>query len=104
MCPLFLMERVNMALIDDVKLTLRIKNTAYDAEIQALVDTCKADLKISGVDIVNGTDPLTAQAIKLYCKGSFGYDDNSEKFMNAYNGLKIAMALCGDYKAVVPDV
>lgn len=90
-----------MALIDDIKLSLRIKNTAYDTEVQDLIDACKVDLNIAGVQEVEETEPLTAQAIKLYCQANFGYDENSEKFAKAYDGLKMSMALCGDYKAVV---
>lgn len=93
-----------MALIDDVKLALRIKNNALDSDITDLIDACKIDLSMAGVEIVVDTDPITKQAIKLYCKGSFGYDDNSEKFMKAYESLKIAMALCGDYKEGDPIV
>jgi len=89
-----------MALINDIKLSLRIKNTAYDTEIQDLIDACKIDLGISGVQEIDETEPLTAQAIKLYCKGHFGYDENSEKFQQAYESLKIVMALASDYKAV----
>lgn len=89
-----------MALIDDIKLSLRIKNTAYDDEIQSLIDICKADLKIAGVEVVDEKDVLTAQAIKLYCKGNFGYDENSEKFQTAYASLKIVMAMASEYKAV----
>jgi len=101
-----------MALLDEVKNTLRIKNTAYDNEIISLIEACKMDLKLSGVNyektIMNPTeenpnpppvmDPLIERAIKLYCKGSFGYDENSEKFMLAYSNLKDAMALSGDYQ------
>lgn len=87
-----------MALIDDIKLALRIKNTAFDSEITDLINASKIDLSIAGVEVVDETDAVTKQAIKLYCKASFGYDDNSEKFMKAYEGLKISMALCGDYK------
>lgn len=90
-----------MALINDIKLSLRIKNTAYDTEIQDLIDACKIDLGISGVQEIDETEPLTAQAIKLYCKGHFGYDENSEKFQQAYESLKIVMALASDYKVVV---
>ena len=93
-----------MALIDDVKLVLRIKTTAYDTEITDLIAMAKVDLSVGGVEVVTDTEPLTKQAIKLYCKAHFGYDDNSEKFAEAYESLKISMALCDDYKAVIEDV
>lgn len=92
-----------MALIDDVKIRLHIKptTTAYDPDVMDLIESAKADLSVGGVEIINETDPLTKQAIKLYCQANFGYDEDSEKFAKAYDGLKISMALCGDYKAVV---
>jgi hypothetical protein len=89
-----------MALIDDVKMSLRIKNAAYDTDIQDLIDACKVDLSISGVEIIDEAEPLTTQAIKLYCKANFGYDENSDKFKQAYESLKVVMALSSDYKAV----
>lgn len=89
-----------MALIDDIRLSLRIKNNAYDTEIQGLIDACKIDLNIAGVQKVEESEPLTAQAIKLYCKGNFGYDENSENFQQAYEGLKIVMGLSSGYKVV----
>lgn len=89
-----------MALVDEVKVALRIKSSAYDAEVQDLIDSCKTDLSISGVQKIEEAEPLTKQAIKLYCKGNFGYDENSDKFKAAYESLKISMSLCGDYKAV----
>lgn len=93
-----------MALIDDVKMSLRIKNTAYDSEITDLIAMAKVDLGMAGLKVVVETEPLTKQAIKLYCKANFGYDDNSEKFAQAYLNLKQSMALCGDYNEVVSDV
>lgn len=90
-----------MALIDDIRLSLRIKNTAYNAEITDLIAMAKVDLSIGGVETVIDTEPLTKQAIILYCKANFGSDENAERFNKAYQALKIAMALCGDYKAVV---
>ena len=90
-----------MALIDDVKLVLRSKAIAYDGEVTDLIEMAKIDLSVGGVEVIVETEPLTKQAIKLYCKANFGYDENSEKFAKAYESLKISMALCGDYKAVV---
>lgn len=90
-----------MALIEEVKTALRIRNTAFDDEIQGLIDACKLDLSIAGVKVIKEDEPLTNQAIKLYCKANFGYDDNSEKFAEAYLNLKQSMSLCGDYNEVV---
>jgi len=65
-----------MALLDDVKLALRISPTiiAYDDEVQDLIEAAKADLKLSGVDPakLDESDPLIKRAIVTYCKAHFG--------------------------------
>jgi len=87
-----------MALLDTVKTNLRIKSTAFDeAEIQPIIDACKADLKLSGVEKIEESDPLIQRAVVLYAKGNFGYSEDSEKFMQAYTALKNSLALAGDY-------
>jgi len=87
-----------MALIDDVKVNLRIKSTAFDvSEIQPIIDACKADLKLSGVNKIEENDPLIRRAVVLYAKANFGYSEDSDKFMQAYTALKGSLALSGDY-------
>jgi hypothetical protein len=91
-----------MALIDDVRLNLRITSTAFDAaEIQPIIDACKTDLKLSGVNVINDSDPLTQRAVVLYAKANFGYSADSERYQKAYDMLKNSMALSGDYNTVV---
>lgn len=87
-----------MAILDQVKLALRIKSTAFDTdEIQPIIDACKIDLRLSGVNVIEENDPLTQRAVILYAKAQFGYSEDSERFMRAYSSLKDAMALSGDY-------
>jgi hypothetical protein len=49
-----------------------------------------------------GTDsPLIKRAITVYAKAHFGYNNpDSEKFVASYNGLKIHLALSGDFDVV----
>lgn len=91
-----------MALIDDVKVNLRIKSAAFDkAEIQPIIDACKMDLKLSGVNKIEESDPLTQRAVVLYVKANFGFSADSERYQKAYDMLKNSMALSGDYNTVV---
>jgi hypothetical protein len=91
-----------MALIDDVRLNLRITSTAFDAaEIQPIIDACKIDLKLSGVNVIDDSDPLIKRAVVLYAKANFGYSTDSERYQKAYDMLKNSMALSGDYNTVV---
>lgn len=92
-----------MAILDDVKKSLHITNTANDADISDAIEACKIDLTLGGALIVNEEDALTKQAIKLYVRGYFNYQGEGERWQKAYSALKDSMALCGDYnKAVQP--
>lgn len=86
-----------MAVLDVMKLSLRIKSDAYDIEVQDLIDACLIDLNIAGVDEVDPEDALTMQAIKIYCKANFGYDEQADRFRDAYESLKKVMALAREY-------
>lgn len=86
-------------LLDDVKLWLRIASNKLDNELTQTLDACKSDLSNAGVKKLDTNDPLIQQAAKLYCKAQFGYDDTADKFAKAYEYLKSALSLSGDYNA-----
>lgn len=87
-----------MALIDDVKLALRVTAPDFDPEIQGLIDAAKADLKLAGVADPVETDPLIKRAIITYCKANFGYDNpEAERFQQSYDMLKMHLTLSFDY-------
>ena len=76
-------------MLEEIKLSLRINNSEFDKEISALIEAAQEDLKTSGVNINNINKPLAKQAVTLYCKALFGYDNSdSEKFMQAYEHIK----------------
>lgn len=78
-----------MALIDDIKVALRLKGGAYDSEVQMHIDAALADMKRVGVD-EELLDPenigaLPRQAVAMFVKARFGYDnDEASRFENAY--------------------
>lgn len=80
-----------------IKLALRIVSPLFDAEILALINACKADLLVAGVGLIDESDALIQRAVVLYCKAHFGYNEESEKFDRAYEFLKKALCLSGDY-------
>jgi len=91
-----------MALLDDVKLALRISSSAFDVEVQDLIDAAKSDLKLSGVisEKVDAAepDPLIKRAIIVYCKAHFGYDNpEADRFQRSYDLLKMHLALSVEY-------
>ena len=85
-------------MIESVKLALRIKSSAFDAEINDLIDEAVRDLEISGIVNISLDDALISKAIKTYCKANFGIDNKySEKYQESYESIKNKLALCGDY-------
>lgn len=88
-------------MLESIKTSLRIKNTAFNNEISDLIEAAKIDLKISGVTNISETDPLIKRAITIYVKANFGWDNpDSEKLQNSYNMLKQHLALSGDYNVI----
>ena len=91
-----------MALLDDVRLALRVTSTVFDDEIQDLIDACKFDLATSGI-ITTETDKLIKRAITIYVKSNFGMsNDNADRFDKSYELLKQHLVLSSDYKEVTP--
>jgi uncharacterized phage protein (predicted DNA packaging) len=91
-----------MALIDDVKVALRISSSAFDSEITDLIATARADLKLSGVlaskSDASTPDALVKRAITTYVKANFGLDNpDAEKFQESFNSLKRHLTLSEEY-------
>jgi hypothetical protein len=89
-----------MAILDDVKVALRIAatNTAFDGEVGDLIDAATDDLVLAGIISNDNTDPLIKRAIITYCKAHYGYDNpDAERFLQSYLMLKRHLSLSVDY-------
>ena len=90
-----------MALLNDVKLAVRIINTVFDGEISDLISACQDDLQLAGVTktkALDETDPLIKRAICIYTKANFGFDNpDAERLQKSYDSLKMSLALSDDY-------
>ena len=84
--------------IEELKKAVRVKSREADSEIIELAKAAEMDLMIAGVVSKGEDDPLSHQAIKLYCKANYGYDEKTERFQQAYQSLKNSMALSGEYE------
>ena len=90
-------------MLDNIKLALRIKNTAYDLEITDLLEACEADLKRVGIkeEKINSDDALIKRLKVIYCKMNFGYDNSDfERLKVVYNDLRNSISLCKEYTDV----
>lgn len=93
-----------MAILDDVKVALRIaaSNTTFDGEIGDLIEAAKDDLQLAGITSDDTTDPLIKRAVITYCKAHYGYDNpDAERFLESYLMLKRHLALSVDYTEAV---
>lgn len=86
----------DMLLIEELKRIVRVKSADAEPELQGLVASCKKELELAGI-YGDEADSLYRQAIRLYCKGHYGYDADAERFQEAFDSLRDAMALSGDY-------
>ena len=89
-----------MALLDDVKVALRISasNTSFNSEINDLISAAQRDLLVAGIKVADTSDPLIKRAIVTYAKAHFGYDNpEAERFEKAYNAIKLHLMLSSEY-------
>lgn len=89
-----------MALIDDVKMALRVTTNAYDAELSGLIESAKKDLEIAGVIVPESdTDNVVNTAIKTYCKINFGTPNpaNWEYLKKSYDEQKAQLSNSSEY-------
>ena len=85
-------------MLDKVKLALRLSGTALDGEVSDLINAAIADLRLVGINIPAEAgsssktlgDPLLDRAVVLYAKAEFGFNDDAERYRNAYDYLKCA--------------
>lgn len=88
-----------MALIDDVKMALRVTTTAYDSELNDLIESAKIDLGIAGVILPEGETEIINTAIKTYCKMNFGTPNpaNWEILKKSYDEQKAQLSTSSEF-------
>lgn len=85
-------------MLDRVKLTLRIKHTALDEDIQSEIDACLTDLELCGIVFAETTDPLVFNAVKLWCKAAYTDDPvKSAEWLRRYEALKSSLMMAEGY-------
>ena len=86
-------------MLEKVKLALRIKNNSLDDDIQDYIDAAKQSLNIAGVTLIDESDPLIIQAIKVYCKANMSNDNiTAERYNKSFEMLKQSLSLCSEYR------
>ena len=84
-------------MLNKVKLALRITTTAFDSELNDLIDAALADLGLAGVTTLNETDPLIIRAVTTYCRVHFGHPDDYERLKASYDEQKAQLMMATGY-------
>ena len=88
-------------MLEKVKLALRITTTAFDAELNDLIEAAKIDLGIAGVYIPVTTDQsvdvIVRTAIITYCKLNFGEPDQYDRLKASYDEQKAQLSMATGY-------
>lgn len=83
--------------LEKIKKDLRISHSKLDEDIQDNIEACKLDLKRVGID-VNKFDVLLEKSIKLFLRWQYNFENQADRYRNAYESLRNALSLCEDYR------
>ena len=89
-------------MLTTTKLAMRITTTAYDAEIQRLINAAVADLGIVLTD-VNQTDPLYVQAVITYVRLHFGTPEDYDNLKRSYDEQKAQLMTATGYSFITEE-
>ncbi len=92
-------------MLDEVKLSLRIKTTAFDTEINNLIQAAIQDLGLAGVTTLTSTDVLIIRAVTTYCKMNFGSCDPNDydRLKKSYDEQKSQLKTSSSYTTYSED-
>ncbi|EEB35745.1 putative phage DNA packaging protein [Anaerococcus hydrogenalis DSM 7454] len=83
--------------LEKIKKDLRISHSKLDEDIRDNIEACKLDLKRVGID-VNKSDVLLEKSIKLFLRWQYNFENQADRYRNAYESLRNALSLCEDYR------
>lgn len=84
-------------MLEKVKLALRIKTSAFDDELNDLIEASKLDLGIAGVSTITDSDALIIRAIITYCRLNFGEPNDYDRLKKAYDEQKAQLSMADGY-------
>lgn len=83
----------NTTLLEPTKKALRLSTNTFDDEVLTIIDSAISDLQLSGLEVIDDTNPLLQLAVTNYAKAHFKTDDNSDKYMSIYNTISLKLIL-----------
>ena len=83
--------------LEKIKKDLRISHSKLDEDIQDNIEACRLDLKRVGIDVTK-SDVLLEKSIKLFLRWQYNFENQADRYRNAYESLRNALSLCEDYR------
>ena len=84
-------------LINKAKLAARITTTAFDDQIDDLLEAAVLDLGVAGVEVPETMGALVTQAAITYVLMNFGQPDEYERLKRSYDEQKAQLSTCTGY-------
>lgn len=86
-----------MAILDDVKLAMRITTDKLDSLLESDIEACKIDLGIAGVVLPPQMDDIIKRAIITYCQLQEGKAEDYDRLKRAYDEQKAQLSMSSGY-------
>lgn len=68
-----------------VKMALRITTTAFDDELNMLIDSCTEEMASMNVIVAEPYSPQIKAAVVAYCKWQFGNHEDKDQWEKIYH-------------------
>ena len=87
-------------MLENVKLALRYRSSAFDAELNIYINSCKADLILGGVneEKITDTDDSVISTVIAYCKWQLNFQEQGDRWDKIYKSLKTSLVLDSRYQ------
>lgn len=85
------------ALISAAKLAARITTSAFDSQVEMLLDAAVLDLGVAGVEVPETLDAIVTQACITYVLMNFGEPDQYDRLKRSYDEQKAQLSTCTGY-------
>lgn len=87
-------------MLEKIKMALRVKTSAFDYELEQLMNSALKDLEFGGAKdevLKVDADPIVTQAVITYCKMNFGIPEDYDRLKRSYDEQKAQLGTASGY-------